>query len=68
MRYMAKRHKIAYCECGAVYAGEEHYYKTQFCAQCGRWLYWDKHSSLAIRDTQYQSDINARDYNEEEWL
>ena len=64
---MRERPKIAYCDCGAVYGGEEHYFKTQYCTQCGRWLHWDKYSSLSIKDTQYQSEINPRDYDEKDW-
>ena len=62
---MAKKHKIAYCSCGAVYGGEEHYYKTMYCKQCGKWLYWDRHSRIEQEDTQFEMDINiARERRE----
>ena len=61
-----ERPKKARCECGNMYYGDNHYYKTEYCS-CGRRLYWDKHSSLAIQDTQYQSSIRSRDYDSDEW-
>jgi len=61
---MKERPKIARCDCGNVYAGEEHYYKTMWCS-CGRWLHWDKHSNIDQEYTQFESEVNlARERRE----
>ena len=67
-KYMAKHrpHQVM-CPCGNSYMGDTYYYTLKYCEKCGRWLDWDKHSRLYINDTQYQSDINERDYNDDEW-
>lgn len=59
--------KQAICACGNSYMGDKHYYAKKYCDKCGRWLHWDRHSNIDIQDNQYQSDINVRDYREEEW-
>ena len=57
----------AMCSCGNSYMGWKSYYSLKYCLKCGRWLNWDKYSNIDIRDNQYQTDINVRDYREEEW-
>lgn len=55
------------CDCGCMYAGEGYYYSKKYCDNCGRWLHWDKHSDISPSLNQYQSNIDVRDYREEEW-
>ena len=57
---------IVKCSCGVSYLGDNHYYKTEYCTKCGRWLYWDKHSNIDIEYTQAEARIytvgQGRDY------
>jgi len=50
------RHR-AKCDCGAFYQGDAHYYKTEYCVRCGRWLYWDKFSDIQPQYTQAEMRI-----------
>ena len=63
---MSKGFRIIKCVCGKSYAGSEHYYKTEYCTVCGRWLHWDKYSDVDVTYSQAEARIysngQGRDY------